>query len=59
MPRGSFQLMDLAGKVVLQRKTHPDESRIYISKSDFAGGVYIFRYTQSTGKTVAQKVVMH
>ena len=28
IPSGSFQLMDLAGKVVLQRKTSPDESRI-------------------------------
>ncbi len=50
--------MDLAGKVVLQRNTHPGENRIHVSSNDLAGGVYLVRYMQSTGKTFTRKVII-
>lgn len=56
---GSFQLMDLGGRVVLEKNTHPDESRIYITPGEFARGVYIAKLTLSTGKSFVQKVVIH
>ncbi len=58
IPGGSVQLTDLAGHLVYQQKTHPGESRIHISNYNFADGVYIVRYTQSTGNTFTQKVVV-